>query len=175
MTISAPEGHVFTVKSLPGSTGGVLSFGGTIFSAIGWTWSPNSTSLPTTVSFTDFTGDAWHEIDQGVDASEDGLALSFSGAVRWYYAPPTFSFSSIILEADLSVLADKGFEEAVYNPDLSTGFYYQPIIDGETEIDPGAAVQIELAAIPEPSTYAILCGAVAGVMVVLKRRRRVGA
>jgi len=167
---------VFTVRSIPGSIGGLLSFGPSIFSAIGWTWNPNNTSLPTTVSFTDFTGDAWDAIDQSLVASGDGRALIFEGpGVWWFSQGPAFSFSSITLEADLSVLADKGFEEALYSPDVLNGLYYQAIIDGATEIDPGAVVQIELAAIPEPSTYAILCGAVAGVMVVLKRRRRVGA
>ncbi len=170
LTISAPTGGYFNVQTPPDSTGGYLGFGFSLFSADGWSWTPNDTSLNTTVSFTDFSGSDWDEIDQTLSVSEDGKAIIFAGGVRWYGQGPTFSFTSYTLEADLSVLNGNGFGELLYNPDLGSSFYFQGMFDGELGGDPGPA--LELVAVPEPSTYAIICGAAAGLLVLFRKKSR---
>lgn len=170
LTISAPTGGYFNVQTPPDSTGGYLSFGLTLFSADGWSVIGNDTPLTTTVSFTDFNGSLWDSIDQKLAVSGDGKALIFDGGIWWFGQRPIFSFTSLILEADLSALNGMGFGELLYTPDLITGLYFQGMFGGELGGDPGPA--LEIVAVPEPSTYAIICGAAAGLLVLFRKKSR---
>lgn len=169
ITVSAPEGFDFTLASHTESEGGVLSFGSplSIWHAPGWDGGSRY-SLPTTVSFTGFSGPGWYSVTTGASVDTDGLALVLEGAV-WWSGAPQIRFTSVTLEADLSSLSAYDFPSATFSPDLAVGIKYQNILPFGTSIDPGPAVS--LTAIPEPSTYAAVLGILACLSAYYKKEK----
>ena len=130
--------------------------------------------MPTTVSFSGFSGPAYYDNTSGVTVDQDGLAVMLEGAL-WWAGAPEFRFTSITIAADLSTLAGRGLPAATFRPDLAVGFKLQNVLAVGTNTDPGVSVSL-VSAVPEPSTFMLLLGGLlAFFFKQFQRRRLVGA
>jgi hypothetical protein len=165
LTLSAPAGYAFTIQSHPSSQAGMLAFGAplSIWHAPGWDGGLRY-SLPTTVSFSGFSGPSWYDVTAGVSVDTEGRAVVLEGAV-WWSGSPQMHFNALTLEADMSMLKALGLPSLTFSPDIAVGFRYQNVLPIGTNTDPGAAV-------PEPTTSAIIVGAACALVVASVHWRR---
>ena len=165
MTVSAPEGFEFLVRSAPNSTGLVLSFGSPLSMWIAPGWNGGQRDfMPTTVSFTGYDGPNWYNDTTGITVDHDGRGVVTEGSL-WWSGSPDIRFKSVTISADLTSLSGKNFPLVSFAPDLAAGVKFQNILPTGTRIDPGPAVAL-VSSVPEPSALVLVA---AGGLLLLFR------
>jgi len=154
LTIAAPTGYDFLVVSAPNSIGMILSFGSPLSMWIASGWDGGLRDfVPTSVTFTGFSGSNWTSNSAGITIDQQGRALMAEGSISWS-GLAQFRFSSVRITADLSSLQNRGYSTGTFSPDLGVGFRFQNVLTGPLG-DPGPAVTFATA-VPEVGTLTLL-------------------
>jgi hypothetical protein len=172
-TISAPEGYIFQVDSLPGATI-IINFN------IAWYGdgisNPSTQYLPTTVTFADLQGTQPSYDLTGMRGDTNGRVLNtYGGSSMWFPQSSSFSFSEIKLSSSLASVTGATTTRN-YVPFLGGQVYVQHVFS-VPNVDPGPPIRL-VAVIPEPSTILMLVIGLALMLFriqFLRRRTAFGA
>lgn len=129
----------------------VLSFGSplSMWLASGWNGGIRD-FMPTTVSFTGYTGPSWYSDTSGITIDQEGRSLFAEGAL-WWSGSIDIHFKSLTIAADLSSLNGRDLTSGTFLPDGGVGIKFQNILAVGTRSDPGTAVSIIPTAVPIPA------------------------
>lgn len=125
-----------------------------------------STVLPTSVELIGYNGPLYGNTIE-VRAFNGGQQFYVEGWLDWsgWGGPvPGFTFESLVIEADLSGMADRSSELVSYHPSFGSAIGILTYTPLDMKLDPGPMVRLEpIASIPEPDSSALI---IAGIAVL---------
>ena len=170
ITLSAPVGFQYT--TVPETGANPLSIIVNFF--YNYAYSPGMPFfvLPTTVKFTNYTGPAFNSSVE-TRVFDGGHQFYTEGWITWPTIDHTnsFSFTSIVISADLSSVTDKSSDLINYVPSFGSSVGMLTNMPNGVTTDPGPMLRLEsVSAVPEPSTMLLT---LLGVVVIATTRKKI--